>query len=408
MGSVGKLGYSIQAEAEKLLHDEILNNPRLPALPGEINEAAKHVNIIGNALPSIPINWRFAESITALKAFEASVLNVLRKRKYQAPFSEININSDHASLFFMSPLIAKVINKDGKPEDIPWKPEALAKYGFPNTDLHNMTGLHRTLVTNIYRTKDGRYYHVHGSMNSDPSLTALGQPLRGEEGETYDSVVRRFQGTVEKLDSRELDELMNEQYRQAGTICWTPEEFQQSEHGMANAHVGLYELKKIDGQNQPASWWPDNASLPSSASRPLAGLKIVDLTRVIASPAVGRSLAEMGASVMRVTGPKVTDMSSLHLDLNWGKWNTQVDLKTAEGKAILWELIEDADVVIDGYRPGAQARNGFSREAIMDLAKQRGRGIIHVRENCYGWNGPWQRRSGWQQISDAVSVVFLH
>jgi crotonobetainyl-CoA:carnitine CoA-transferase CaiB-like acyl-CoA transferase len=97
-------------------------------------------------------------------------------------------------------------------------------------------------------------------------------------------------------------------------------------------------------------------------------------------------------------------MGGLHQDLNWGKWNCQLNLKkNAEDRKALAELIKDADVVVEGYRPGAMARNGFSREDIFELVKDRGRGIIHVRENCYGWNGPWMHRSGWQQISDAVS-----
>jgi crotonobetainyl-CoA:carnitine CoA-transferase CaiB-like acyl-CoA transferase len=143
--------------------------------------------------------------------------------------------------------------------------------------------------------------------------------------------------------------------------------------------------------------------MPSSAERPLAGLKVIDLTRVIAAPTITRSLAEMGASVMRITSPNVTDFSGLHQDLNWGKWNCSLDLKkNPEDRKKLAELIKEADVVVEGYRPGAMARNGFSREDIFELVKDRDRGIIHVRENCYGWNGPWSHRSGWQQISDSV------
>lgn len=242
-------------------------------------------------------------------------------------------------------------------------------------------------------------------MNPEPTLTALELSLEGEEGDTYDSVVDKIQAVVAQYDSATLDKLMNEQYKQAGTIAWTTDEFLKSEHGKANDHVGLYELKKVDGSSQPASWWPEQPSMPSSPQRPLAGLKVIDLTRVIAAPTITRSLAEMGASVMRVTSPNVTDMSGLHQDLNWGKWNCSLDLKKNVGdREKLAALIKEADVVVEGYRPGAMARNGFSREDIFELVKGRERGIIHVRENCYGWNGPWMHRSGWQQISDAVSL----
>lgn len=217
-------------------------------------------------------------------------------------------------------------------------------------------------------------------MNPEPTLTALKLQLNGKEGDTYDSVVERIQGVVAERDSADLDKLMNKQYKQAGTIAWTVDEFLDSEHGKANAHVGLYEIEKVEGISQPASWWPEQPSMPSSPERPLAGLKVVDLTRVIAAPTITRSLAEMGASVMRVTSPNVTDMSGLHQDLNWGKWNCSLDLKKNAGdREQLKALIREADVVVEGYRPGAMARNGFSREDIFEMVKERGRGIIHVR-----------------------------
>lgn len=319
MGSVGEStlqNYSVPKEAQKLFEAGILNNPPLPTLPWEIKAAGKHVTFTGNDKPSIPINWRFAESAAALKAFEASMLNVLRIRKYKCKVSEVEINTDHASLFAMSPFLIKVL-KDGKEQDCHvFRAGDMEKVGFPSTDLHRAGATpQRALATNIYKTKDGRFYHIHGSMNPEPTLTVLGMDLNGEFLEDPGTVIERFQEAVGKIDSKELDSLMNDQYRQAGTVCHSTEEFKQTEHGKANAHVGLYELKKSETHKQPASWWPENPSMPSSPQRPLAGLKVVDLTRVIASPAIGRSLAEMGASVMRVTSPKVTDMSVLHQDL---------------------------------------------------------------------------------------------
>jgi crotonobetainyl-CoA:carnitine CoA-transferase CaiB-like acyl-CoA transferase len=410
MGSVGESTYSVQDEAKSLFEKEILQNPLIPALPQEIKEAGKLVHFSGNAAPSIPINWRFAESVAAMKAFEASMLNVLRSKKYGTKMAEVDVNTDHASLFFMSPFLTQIVDKDGSVKPLnAFKGAEMVQYGFKNWDLHRAAAsLHRTLATNIYETKDGRYYHTHGSLNPEPTLTALDLPMDGEEGETYDSAVEKIQAAVKTHDSASLDQLMNEKYKQAGTIAWSKDEFLKSEHGKANSGVSLYDLHKAENYSQSASWWPENQSMPSSAQRPLAGLKVVDLTRIIAAPTITRSLAEMGASVMRVTSSSITDMGGLHQDLNWGKWNCELNLKkNPEDRKALAELIKDADVVVEGYRPGAMARNGFSREDIFELVKDRGRGIIHVRENCYGWNGPWMHRSGWQQISDAVSSI-LH
>jgi hypothetical protein len=99
MGSMGETKYSVPEETTKLFNDHILKNALLPTLPAVINEAAQHVHFTGNDLPSIPINWRFAESISAIKALEASMLNVLRSKKYGVPLSDVEINTDHASLF---------------------------------------------------------------------------------------------------------------------------------------------------------------------------------------------------------------------------------------------------------------------------------------------------------------------
>ncbi|KAI0533938.1 CoA-transferase family III domain-containing protein [Xylaria digitata] len=316
--------YSVPHEAKSLFEDGILRNPLQKNLPSGLEALAKHVHFEGSSKPSVPINWRFAESISALKAFEATMLNLLVSRKYNVEPSDVTINTDHATLFFMSPLVAKWL-KDGQPTQIDVFGSEMAQI-FPNRDLHrSVDGLHRALATNIYKTKGGKCYHIHGSMNPDQTLTALGLPLFEKADDTYDSVTG----------------------------------------------------------SQPAAWWPKNDSYPPSPKRPLAGLKVVDLCRVIAGPAIARGLAEMGAR----------------------KWNASLHLKDEADKEKLRALIREADVVVDGYRPGVMERLGFGREALFDLVKGRERGIIHVRENCYGWHGPWSHRSGWQQISDACCGV---
>lgn len=275
---------------------------------------------------------------------------------------------------------------------------------FKNTDLHNMTSsLYRASATNIYRCADGRYFHLHGSMNPAPTQDSLKLP-HDMDASTHEESWKPYIDAVGKLDSHEMQRLASDEFKQAGTICWSADEFLASEHGAANKHVGLYETHALGGA-QPASWWP---SVPNtSPARPLAGLKVVDLTRVIAAPALSRGLAELGASVMRVTAEHVTDMSGLHVDLNWGKWNTHLDFRQESDREKLRELVRDADVVVTGYRPEVLDKYGFSASGLAELVEGRERGIIVVREDCYGWNGPWAYRSGWQQISDACCGVSL-
>jgi hypothetical protein len=434
------LGYSIPTEAAALLQDGIIKNPLITDLPPELQVLSKLVRFEGNATPSIPINWRLAESISALKAFEATMVNCILKRKYGMEPVELIINTyaspsylhtktdryplsrDHASLFVMSIPLAQIRGQDGSILPISAMNSNTCRLYAPN-ERPSTESLHRMLATGIYRTKDDRFFHIHGkvhdmpafpasncepgSLNSDPTLTALGLPLEGDQADTYEDVVQRIQKKVAEFNTHALDDLMNSKYRQAGTSVMSSEEYFATAHAQANKNVGLYEIIREKNSSQPAAWWPENSSMPSSPSRPLAGLKVVDLTRVIAGPTITRGLAELGASVMRVTSPHVVDWPRAFHDLNWGKWNTFLHLKDENDKSKLQKLILDADVVVDGYRPGVMDRLGFGREAIFDLVKDRGRGIIHLRENCYGWHGPWANRSGWQGISDAVRGEFL-
>ncbi|TVY50599.1 hypothetical protein LCER1_G007668 [Lachnellula cervina] len=90
---------------------------------------------------------------------------------------------------------------------------------------------------------------------------------------------------------------------------------------------------------------------------------------------------------MRVTAPHQPDLSSLHPDLNWGKWNSSLDLRKPEDRQLLKDLILEADVVVSGYRPGKLEQYGFGVKDIVDLCSEREKGIIVAQENCYGWYG---------------------
>jgi hypothetical protein len=208
---------------------------------------------------------------------------------------------------------------------------------------------------------------------------------------------------VSKVGSKELDHNYAEVYRQTGTICYSTGEYLDSENGTANAHVGLWEIHDRPNAAQPPSWWPDSPL--TGPARPLAGLKVVDLTRIIAAPTITRSLAELGASVMRCTSPNLPDVNSLHVDLNWGKWNCSIDLHNEGDRQKLRALILEADVVVQGYRPDVLDKYGFGQDDIVNMCEGRSRGIIYARPNCFGWRGPWRGRSGWQQIGDAVRSI---
>jgi hypothetical protein len=85
-----------------------------------------------------------------------------------------------------------------------------------------------------------------------------------------------------------------------------------------------------------------------------------------------------------------------------GKHAADLDLKTREGREVFEALLADADVLVDGYRPGALDRLGYGASALAALAEKRGKGIVYVNENCFGYEGEWACRPGWQQIADCV------
>lgn len=120
---------------------------------------------------------------------------------------------------------------------------------------------------------------------------------------------------------------------------------------------------------------------------------------------MGRGLAEYGAEVIKITSPDLSDVPFFQVDGNLGKHAADLNLRNADDRKTFEELLQSADVILDGYRPGALARLGYGSRQITQLAKHRQRGFVYVTENCFGHVGPWSSRPGWQQIADCVTGV---
>lgn len=142
--------------------------------------------------------------------------------------------------------------------------------------------------------------------------------------------------------------------------------------------------------------------LQTKDNRLLSGIKVLELCRIIAGPTITRILGEYGAEVIKVTAPYLSDVPFFQVDGNMGKRATDLDLKSAEGREAFEKLLAEADVVVDGYRPGAIAKLGYGPKQLSELAIKRGKGFVYVNENCFGYEGEWASRPGWQQISDCV------
>lgn len=214
--------YSIPKESEKVLREALLNNPKIAKdIPHEAKAFASRITFNGSDHPSIPINWRFAESAASLKGLEACMIAALVKRKYDVDVAGAEINVDHAQLFFMSTLTWTIHPDTDQPIQIGRNFDKL--HGIiPNYDIHKSTSsLWRIAATNIYRTKDDRFSHLHGSMNPDPSLESIGFPTDRPELKTWEETVQPFIEKIATLESAELQRLASDVYKQAGVVAET-------------------------------------------------------------------------------------------------------------------------------------------------------------------------------------------
>jgi crotonobetainyl-CoA:carnitine CoA-transferase CaiB-like acyl-CoA transferase len=136
-----------------------------------------------------------------------------------------------------------------------------------------------------------------------------------------------------------------------------------------------------------------------AADRPLGGVRVLDLTRIIAGPVCGRTLAAHGADVLLVTSPKLPFVPPLIIDTGRGKLSAQLDLHKPAGRAGLERLLRGADVFVQGYRPGGIRQLGFGPETAAALRP----GIVYVTLSAYGHAGPWAGRRGFDSLVQTAS-----
>jgi crotonobetainyl-CoA:carnitine CoA-transferase CaiB-like acyl-CoA transferase len=132
---------------------------------------------------------------------------------------------------------------------------------------------------------------------------------------------------------------------------------------------------------------------------PAAGLRVLDLTRVLAGPVATRTLALLGADVLRVDAPWLPELPDQHADTGFGKRSALLDL--AAGRTAFEELLAEADVVVTGYRPGGLDRFGLSPEA---LAERRP-GLVVAQLSAWGAYGPWRGRRGFDSLVQVATGI---
>ncbi len=201
----------------------------------------------------------------------------------------------------------------------------------------------------------------------------------------------RFRRHVAALSAADIEELA----ASAGAIAVrvrTAEEWASSEPGIAAAGGDLVTVR-ARADRGPQRW-------SGTGTAPLAGVRVLDLTRVLAGPVASRALALLGADVLRVDPPQLPEIEWQHLETGQGKRTALLDLRDPAARDRFRQLVSAADVLLTGYRPGAL-------EALVGEPAAARPGLIHGRVCAWGQTGPWAGRRGFDSIVQAASGIAL-
>jgi crotonobetainyl-CoA:carnitine CoA-transferase CaiB-like acyl-CoA transferase len=231
-------------------------------------------------------------------------------------------------------------------------------------------------IAGIYKTRDQRFVRLHTNfrhhrdavckvLGCKPERDEVQAALMGWDAEAFETAAYAGGCVVAMMRSHD--------------------EWSALPHAKALAGLPLFSIEKI-GDAAPRPW--------PAGDRPLAGIRVLDLSRVIAGPVAGRTLAAHGADVMLISSPDLPAIPWLTIDTGRGKLTSFVELKSEQGRGVLRDLLAQADIFSQGYRPRSLAALGFSPE---DAARINP-GIVYVSLSAYGHAGPWAERRGFDSL----------
>ncbi len=242
---------------------------------------------------------------------------------------------------------------------------------------------HHNALWGYYRTRDGRWVQLH---------TTFPHHLRGHLevlgcGEDHAAVTRAVAG----WDGQVLEDALGERLL-PGFMMRSRDEWLASAQGQSVAALPLMEILRL-GDGPPLA--------VDAGPRPLSGVRVLDVTKVIAGPVCGRTLAEHGAQVLRIHAPRLPFVPRLVIDTGRGKRSCHLDLANAPQREQFARLLADAHVMVQGHRPGAIARHGFSPEAVAALRP----GIVCLTLCAWSHAGPWAPRRGFDSLVQVASGI---
>ncbi|RXH20076.1 CoA transferase [Bradyrhizobium guangzhouense] len=310
--------------------------------------ALERVHLTGEE-PQIPSSFRVAVAgQTTIAAAGLAAAEIWRLRSGEA--QEVSVDMRHAVVECRS---ERYLRLDDKPPPPAWD-----------------------AIAGVYKTGDNSFVRCHTNFphHRDAVCKVLG--CAPERDKVQAALMQRKGADFETAA-----------YAAGGVVALMRSYDQWSElpQARALAELPLVSIEKIgDAAIKP---WPDG-------DRPLAGLRVLDLSRVIAGPVAGRTLAAHGADVLLVSGPELPAIPWLAIDTGRGKLTTFIELKSEAGRAQLRELLKDADIFSQGYRPRALASLGFSPQEAASINP----GIVYVTLSAYGHAGPWAERRGFDSL----------
>src|SRR5258707_8159494 len=239
----------------------------------------------------------------------------------------------------------------------------------------------RNTIMGLYPTRDGRWSYLHCNF---PNHRAAALGVLGV-AEDPDAVARG----VARWNAADLEEAIIAA-KGAGGMVRTHAEWASHPQAAAIAALPLMEIVRI-GDSPPED-------LPAG-DRPLHGIRVLDLTRVLAGPTGARTLAEHGAEVMKITAAHLPNLGYQEWDTGHGKLSAQLDLRVPGDVETLRGPVRGADVFSQGYRPGTLGGRGLAPEELAALRP----GLVYVSLSAFGHSGPWASRRGFDTVVQTVS-----
>jgi crotonobetainyl-CoA:carnitine CoA-transferase CaiB-like acyl-CoA transferase len=234
-----------------------------------------------------------------------------------------------------------------------------------------------------YRARDGRYVHMVGLF---PHLVnALTSHLQ------CPNTPEAIQAAVEKYTAQQLEDDIAGGLNLALGMVRTPQEWLAHAQGAATARLPLFNIHRQGTTKKRA--------LGNAKHRPLEGVRVIDLTNVVAGPTAGFALAEQGADVIAVHPPRGDWVTPIWLSVGWGKKTILTDVKNPDGKKRFVDLLAGADVLLSSQRPGALDHLGLSEGELREINPN----LVYGSESFASLGTPWAGRRGFEQIAQAVT-----